>query len=229
MHEQTFALDIYGTLVDPLRMNERLRGSAGDRADAVSALWRQKQLEYTFRRGLMGAYEDFETVTAQALQFALATHGLNLDDREREALMDAYQDLPAFSDVVPGIEALKAGGAGVVAFSNGVEKTTRDLLRRAGVLPHLDDVISVDDVRTFKPAPEVYAHLVRKVGAKEEGDVWLVSGNPFDVLGAKASGLKAAWIRRDPGTVFDPWGTGPDVVAPDLSRLAEDLVGSRRA
>jgi 2-haloacid dehalogenase len=95
-------------------------------------------------------------------------------------------------------------------------------LDRAGVLEHLHDVISVDDVKTFKPDPEVYRYLARRLGT-EPSETWLISSNPFDVIGAKAAGLMAAWIKRKPDAQFDPWGIGPDLVAPDLEALAERL------
>jgi 2-haloacid dehalogenase len=110
----------------------------------------------------------------------------------------------------------------LVAFSNGVEATTRTLLERAGVLPHLDGVVSVDDLKTFKPDPEVYRYLARSL-QRTSYETWLVSSNPFDVIGAKNAGLKAAWIQRKPDAQFDPWGTEPDLVAPDLEALAEEL------
>jgi 2-haloacid dehalogenase len=83
-------------------------------------------------------------------------------------------------------------------------------------------VISVDDVKSFKPDPEVYHYLTRRLGT-ELSETWLVSSNPFDVIGAKAVGLMAAWIQRKPDAQFDPWGIEPDLVAPDLEALAERL------
>ncbi len=214
--------DVYGTLVDPLEMNERLEPLAGDLSGPLAALWREKQLEYTFRRGLMRAYEDFDSCTRRALVFAAGALGVNLAEQEREKLIEEYQSLSLFPDVIPGIEALKERGHQLVAFSNGVEATVRTLLDRAGVLLHLQDVISVDDLKTFKPDPEVYHYLTRRLGTNPSG-TWLVSSNPFDVIGAKAVSLKAAWIKRNPDAQFDPWDVEPDLIAPDLQMLAGKL------
>ena len=214
--------DIYGTLVDPLEMNKHLRPFAGEQADRMSELWREKQIEYTFRRGLMREYEDFGVCTRQSLVFAARALEVELSEEDQEKLIEEYQNLRPFPDVVPGIEALRREGRTLVAFSNGVEATTRALLDRAGVLPHLDGVVSVDDLKTFKPDPEVYRYLARSV-ERTPYETWLVSSNPFDVIGAKNAGLKAAWIQRKPEAQFDPWGTEPDLVAPDLEALAEEL------
>lgn len=215
--------DIYGTLVDPLEMNEHLRPLVGeDLADRFSELWRNKQIEYTFRRALMRRYEDFGVCTRQALVHTANVLGVDLADEEQQRLVEEYQNLRPFPDVIPSIEALNSKGHTLVAFSNGVEATARTLLDRAGVLEHLHGVISVDDVKTFKPDPEVYHYLARRLGT-ELSETWLISSNAFDVIGAKAAGLAAAWIQRKPETPFDPWGIEPDLVAPDLEALAQSL------
>lgn len=219
---EAIGFDIYGTLVDPLEMNRELRPLAGDAADRMGAVWREKQLEYTFRRGLMRDYQSFGVCTLQALRHAARSVGVEVSESEEERLMDEYQSLRAFEDVVPGMEAMRGAGHRMVAFSNGVEETARTLLERAGVLPHLDGVVSVDDVGTFKPAPEVYHYLSRRMG-RPKSEVWLVSSNPFDVIGAKTAGLRAAWIQRKPDAVFDPWDVEPDLVAEDLLELSSQL------
>lgn len=216
------AFDIYGTLVDPLEMNEHLRPLVGEKADRFSELWREKQIEYTFRRALMREYEDFGVCTRQALVFTARAMALNLSEEDQEKLMEEYQNLRPFPDVISGIEALKQEGRVLVAFSNGVEATARTLLQRAGVLSRLQGVISVDDVKTFKPDPEVYHYLARRL-ERTPYETWLVSSNPFDVIGAKNAGLKAAWVRRKPDAQFDPWGIEPDLIVPDLEALAEKL------
>ena len=219
---EALGLDIYGTLVDPLEMNEHLRSLAGDLADRLSELWREKQIEYTFRRALMRKYEDFGACTRQALVFAARTLEVELSEEDQEKLLEEYQNLGPFPDVVPGLEALKAKGHTLVAFSNGVEATARTLLERAGILSHLDGVISVDDLKTFKPDPEVYRYLALRLQSSPY-ETWLVSSNPFDVLGAKSAGLKAAWIKRKPDAQLDPWGIEPDLVVTDLEALVEKL------
>lgn len=214
--------DVYGTLVDPLQMNARLEPLAGELSGRLAALWREKQLEYTFRRGLMREYEDFDACTQQALVFAAGALGVKLSEQERERLIEEYRSLNLFPDVIPGIKALKERSLMLVAFSNGVESTVRTLLARAGILPHLQDVVSVDDLKTFKPDPDVYRYLTRRLGT-EPSETWLVSSNPFDVIGAKTVGLKTAWVRRNPDTQFDPWGIEPDLVVTDLESLAAQL------
>ena len=219
---EALGFDIYGTLVDPLDMDEHLRGMVGEGAERSSALWREKQIEYTWRRGLMREYADFGVCTRQALDFAALSFGLELSDDGRDGLVEEYQNLWPFPDVLPGLERLRSEGHTLVAFSNGVERTARVLLERGGVLDHLEDVVSVDDLGTFKPDPEVYRYLARRLD-RPVGETWLVSSNGWDVIGAKSAGLRAAWVRRNPATVFDPWGIEADLVVEDLEQLAGRL------
>jgi 2-haloacid dehalogenase len=219
---EALGFDIYGTLVDPLDMREHLEDLLGDRAGKFSEIWRDKQIEYSFRRGLMRRYEDFGVCTRQALVFAMRSMDVVLSESEREGLLEEYQNLQAFPDVAPGLEKMKLAGHTVVTFSNGVEATTRTLLDRSGVLPYLHDVLSVDDVKTFKPDPEAYHYLARRL-ERPAAEVWLVSSNPFDVIGAKSAGLRAAWVKRRPDAIFDPWDIEPDLVVGNLEELAAEL------
>ena len=95
----------------------------------------------------------------------------------------------------------------------------REVLKNADLLELVDDVISVDEVRTFKPDPTVYAHAVERLGQTARA-TWLVSSNPFDIIGARIAGLCTAWLKRDPKAVFDPWGVEPDLVLSRLDQLA---------
>ncbi len=219
---EALGFDIYGTLVDPLEMDEHLREVVGEGAERFSALWREKQIEYTWRRGLMREYADFGVCTWQALDFAALSFGLELSSDGREGLVEEYQNLRPFPDVLPGLERLRSEGHAMVAFSNGVERTARVLLERGGVLDHLEDVVSVDDLGTFKPDPEAYRYLARWL-ERPVGETWLVSSNGWDVIGAKSAGLRAAWVRRNPATVFDPWGIEADLVVENLEQLAGRL------
>jgi 2-haloacid dehalogenase len=214
--------DVYGTLVDPFGIEGQLVAHFGDRGKAICALWRQKQLEYSFRRGLMRCYEDFDACTRRALAFAAKTYKVELPDAAQKQLLTDYLNLPAFPDALSALETLRASGCRLLAFSNGVEKSLRTLLGKAGVLNHFEEVVSVDDIKTFKPNPDVYAYLVTRGGRPRE-ETWLVSANPFDVIGAKSAHLRGAWVRRNSEAVFDPWEFEPDVVVSDLTELARRL------
>jgi 2-haloacid dehalogenase len=214
--------DVYGTLVDPFGMERQLASLFGDRGSAICALWRQKQLEYSFRLGLMRCYENFDVCTERALSFAIRTFKVELPEVVRQQLLNDYLNLPAFPDVLPALETLKSRGCRLLAFSNAVEKSLRTLLGNAGVISYFEGVVSVDDIKTFKPNPDVYAYLVSRADCSRE-DTWLVSSNPFDVIGAKAAHLNAAWVRRNPQAVFDPWEFKADVAVGDLMALASAL------
>jgi 2-haloacid dehalogenase len=210
--------DVYGTLVDPLGIGEELRRIVGDDADRVAHLWRTTQLEYTWRRSLMGRYEPFSICTAHALDFATRSLGHRLAPEAMATLLEAYRRLPAFPDAATGLAQMRDAGHRMVAFSNGEAAFVRAVLTHAGILPLLADVVSVDEVKTYKPAPAVYRHLAARMGTAMT-DTWLVSSNPFDVIGAKTAGLRAAWVRRNPGAILDPWDIEPDLVVADLVEL----------
>jgi 2-haloacid dehalogenase len=215
--------DVYGTLVDPLGMQTALASVVGDaHAAAAAQLWRTKQIEYAFRRALMAAYQDFAVCTRDALRFTLAAHGVPVADDVERVLLEHYLRLPAFADVAEGLRALRGLGATMLAFSNGLERDVRTVLSNAGLLDLFDGVVSVDDLRTFKPDPAVYRYLVDRGGAPES-ETWLVSSNGWDVIGAKAAGLRAAWLDRAGTTLFDPWEFRPDAVIRTLGEVSSHL------
>ena len=214
--------DVYGTLVDPLAMRTHLEAIAGDMAGQMARLWREKQIEYTFRRALMQKYENFDLCTEQALAFAASSLKLDLQGEERARLIEAYRRLPAFSDALPAIRSLREAGFKLAAFSNGVESSLRALLEHSGILPYLDAVISVDDLKTYKPDPRVYRYLAEQLGLPP-GNTWLASSNGWDAIGAKAAGLRAAWIKRNAEEMLDPWGISPDLVVPSLLDFSSQL------
>ena len=108
------------------------------------------------------------------------------------------------------------------AFSNGKANAVEDLLMHAGIRDCFIDVVSVDEVKSFKPNPGVYSHFLRRSGATG-AEAWLVSGNPFDVIGAISSGMRAAWIKRSPEALFDPWGIEPTLTVSNFDSLAEAI------
>lgn len=215
----TLALDIYGTLIDPLAIKTALAAHIGDVAGPLAETWRSKQLEYSFRRGLMGEYRSFAEVTRAALDFACETHRVVIADGDKASLMEHYQALDAFEDVVPALTALSQKGARLHAFSNGGGNDIAALLSHAGLNELITSIVSAEDVQTFKPDPYIYAHFNRIAGTTSE-TTWLVSSNPFDVIGASACGWRTVWVKRNPAAVFDPWDHKPTLVVSSLTELA---------
>ncbi|MBU1284128.1 MAG: haloacid dehalogenase type II [Gammaproteobacteria bacterium] len=216
------AFDIYGTLIDTQAVLTRLGELVGDKAPAVSQLWRQKQLEYSFRRGLMGDYCDFSVCTRQALLFACQQHQVAISTAAVEQAMLAYAELAAFSDVPAGLAVLQQQGIPLYAFSNGSRAAVQLLLDRAEIAQYFAAVVSVEDVQSFKPDPKVYAHLAHACGLPAS-QVRLVSSNPFDILGAAHAGLRTAWLRRDPQAIFDPWEVQPELTLENFSDVTSLL------
>jgi 2-haloacid dehalogenase len=213
------AFDVYGTLVDPIRVWTRLQEYAPDRAVRIAELWRQKQLEYSFRLTAMERYQDFEWVTARALEHALAATDTRLTPAQVERLVAQYDDLETFEDVVPGLEALHGRGFEMVVFSNGSPRMLNAVLASSGLARFFSAIVSVHDVQAFKPSPRVYCHLLSRVRRLAD-DVLLVSSNPFDVIGATSTGLQAAWVNRTGGP-FDSIAEPPRLVVKSVSALAE--------
>ena len=223
--QPVLAFDVYGTLIDTQGVTVELERRLSDASKAVefARRWREKQLEYSFRHGLMGAYVAFSECTREALVFVDRTLQTGLSDNDQDHLMAVYGELPAFDDVVPALDQLRDAGIRCVAFSNGTVDAVSTLLTRAGVESHMDDIVSADEIKRFKPDPAVYAHLRTRLETRPE-HTWLVSSNPFDVIGATHAGLRSAWVRRSSDAPFDPWGIEPDMTVTDLEALAQRLI-----
>ena len=212
------AFDIYGTLIDPYSMEAHLQSSFGNKAKEATALWREKQIELSFRRALMRKYVDFNICTAQALDYVCHQFGAPLSAGDRQALLNCYLALPPFPDTAPALHKLSGRGYSLIAFSNGTESAVRTLLQRAAVLDLFNAIVSVDDVKSFKPDPLVYEYLTARCGAPKES-VWLVSSNVFDVIGAKSYGLRTAWVQRDRSPIVDLPEFSPDLIVNGLTDL----------
>ncbi|RVU86098.1 haloacid dehalogenase type II [Leucothrix sargassi] len=215
---KVLAFDIYGTLINTHGVVTLLQDYIGDEAQTFSNVWRDKQLEYSFRRGLMRDYQPFSVCTQQALDYADQLLGTRLSSDQKSSLLAEYKVLPAFDDVTESLSALKSAGHKMYAFSNGTAEAVEELLQHAGIRDLFDGVVSVDTLKTFKPNLEVYAHMVNIGGASTES-TWLISSNPFDVIGARTAGLQAAWIQRSSAAVLDPWEVEPTQTVNSLNDL----------
>lgn len=181
---------------------------------------------------LPGQYENFSAVTERALHHAIKEAGVSLTLTEVGDFMHAYDSLSTFPDVDPALTALsKMPNIISVVFSNGTRAmVSASVQKSADLAPHaavFKDIVVVEEVGKFKPAPEVYWHLVEKVGKTREqiGQVWLISANPFDIVGARAVGMKAVWVDRSGAGWVDSLGQGnkgrPSVVVKGLDEVVD--------
>ena len=186
--------DAYGTLLDVHSAVARLADRMGPEAERISALWRQKQLEYTWTRSLMGRYADFWQVTEEALDYALVVYN-QCDAALRSRLLEAYRQLDAYPEARDALVGYRQLGLRVAVFSNA----TRSMLLTALAAAHLDDIVdtvySVHELGVFKPAARVYAAAAAAVATAPQAMAFH-SSNAWDAAGAASCGWGALWINR---------------------------------
>ena len=186
--------DAYGTLFDFNSAVARHRGAIGPRADALSELWRAKQIQYTWLRNSMGAYAPFWQVTGEALDHCLAVHGI-ADPSVREKLMSAYRALDPFPEVPAMIDRLRAAGIRCAILSNGNPGMLDPMVQASGLAGCFEAVLSVDSVGVFKVDPKVYALVETRCGVRP-GKVCFLSSNCWDAHGAAQFGFNVVWVNR---------------------------------
>jgi len=201
----TLAFDVYGTLINTSGVFDKLTRMITDRAEPFMKLWRQKQLEYSFRRGLMRQHTDFSVCTRDALSYCCTSLEVPLTQEQKDDLLQEYTTLPIFEDVKNCLIECREAGHDLYAFSNGSASAVKQLLEHAGIIELFDGIVSTEEVHMFKPSPIVYRYFTAHTGAGTS-DTWLISGNSFDVMGARACGWNAAWVQRSGDITFDPWG-----------------------
>ena len=205
--------DAYGTLYDVHSVMQRCESFFPGRGGELSRLWRAKQLEYTWQRSLMQRYQPFSTVTREALAYACEALGLELTAERMEALMAEYHMLALFADVEPTFARLQ--GVKRAILSNGSPDMLGPLVAHSGL--ELDAVISVDELKIYKPSPAVYQLAVSRLNVPAQR-IAFVSSNCWDALGAKAFGFTVFWINRARAPV-DRLDFRPDGVLSSLADL----------
>ena len=186
--------DAYGTLFDVNAAAAQCRDALGDKADELSALWRTRQLEYTWLRSLMQEYVEFWQVTGDGLDYALAVLGID-DDALRQRLMDIYMRLDAYPEVKDVLTSLKAGGLKTAILSNGSPKMLSSAVENAGINDVLDDTFSVDSIGIYKPHPSVYQMAVDGLDVSPER-ICFMSSNAWDAAAAANFGFRVVWVNR---------------------------------
>ena len=205
--------DAYGTLWDVHSVMQRCEACWPGKGMQVSQLWRTKQLEATWLRSLMRRYVPFSTVTREALESACESMGLILDESQKHGLMAEYLTLATFPDVADALMRKVAGRTGIL--SNGSPDMLEPLVKHSGL--KFDAVLSVDEVKVFKPAPRVYQLAVDRFGVPKER-IGFVTSNFWDAAGAKSFGFTVYWINRG-GAAAERLGFQPDRVLKSLAGL----------
>lgn len=186
--------DAYGTLFDVHSAAARLRDDLGEKADALSEMWRLKQLQYTWLRSLMGRHCDFWQITGDALDYSM--RALNIENSLlRAKLMELYLQLDAYPEVIDVLIELKDNGMKTAILSNGAPSMLIAAAKSANIYSLIDNILSVESVGVFKPHPTTYQLAVEqlKVSANR---VSFQSSNGWDAHAAAASGLVVVWVNR---------------------------------
>jgi 2-haloacid dehalogenase len=193
---EAVVFDLFGTLLDIASLRTLVANVLGKKnADAFVQRWRDKQIAYSFAATLMDRYDDFDTITARSLDYVLASLQIDVDADTRTKLCDGWLELRPYPDATLALEALRSRGTRTAVLTNGTLATAKRALATTGLDSLLNDVWSVDEVRKFKPAPQVYALACMRFG-KQPSQIGFVSSNGWDATGAAAFGFQVAWCNR---------------------------------
>ena len=216
---KAIAFDAYGTLFDVFSVTALGEELFPGKGDALAQLWRLKQLQYSMLRSLMGRYRDFWQLTEDGLVYAAKSLRLDLTADKRARLLEAYLTLAAFPDVKPGLAALKERGLRLAILSNGEPRMLESAARSAGIVDLLDAILSVEEVKIFKPSPRVYQLAPERLRVRP-AELGFVSSNCWDVAGAASTGLETFWIQRRAAEPPEELGFTADHTVSTITELA---------
>jgi len=216
---KALAFDAYGTLFDVFSVTSLCEKLFPGKGSQVAQVWRAKQLQYSLMRSLMGRHRDFWGLTEDGLVYATKVLKLELTANKRVQLMDSYLSLAAFSDVKPGLEALKKKGIKLAILSNGNPKMLDAAARSAGIADLLDTVISVEEVKIYKVSPRVYNLGPERLKVKNP-ELGFISANSWDINGAASAGVRTFWIQRASSDPAEELGFEADQVVKAITDLA---------
>ncbi len=208
--------DAYGTLFDVNAAASHCSEALGEKWQPLAEIWRAKQLQYTWLRSLTGHYVDFWQVTADGLDFALESLGVD-GGALRPRLLDLCVELDCYAEVPNVLATLKAAGMKTAILSNGSPEMLRAAADNAGISGHLDAILSVDEIGIYKPRPEVYRLVNTHLGV-DSAAVSFQSSNSWDAHGASAYGFKVVWVNRF-GQAREKLPGAPDVEVDSLVPL----------
>jgi 2-haloacid dehalogenase len=218
----TCVFDAYGTLFDVAAAARQAAAEPGGEKLAqiwpqLAEDWRAKQLQYSWLRAVTGEHTDFWRVTQDGLDWALELRGLSADRALRERLLSLYWQLQAYPEVPQMLRRLKAAGINTAILSNGSPDMLQGAVQSASLAELLDDVLSVESVGVFKPAPQVYDMVLQRFGVAKH-HVLFVSSNGWDAAAAASYGFVTAWVNRA-GLPIDRLPGQPNHVLQDLTAI----------
>ncbi|MFC7114790.1 haloacid dehalogenase type II [Natronoarchaeum sp. GCM10025703] len=213
----TVTFDSYSTLVDVDAAENALADRVAD-PEPVSRLWRARSLEYTFVANQIDAYQPFYEMNRDALQYALDVHDADISQAERDEILVVYHELDVFDDVRDGIEQLRDDGYACYVVLNGNPAMLSSMVQHADIEDLLEDTISADEIRTFKPDAELYRHAAARTGTPID-EIAHVTAGWFDVMGAQHAGMQGVRVDRQ-ATPWEPFDGDPDLTIDSLQELA---------
>lgn len=191
---------------------------------AVLKQWFAHMLLYSQTVTQTGDYVDFGRLAAAALQMMGEIHGAHLQQEDMERVAHAMRTLPAHADVRQAMQKLREHGYRTVALTNSAEAAAREQLEAAGLTGMFERVFSVDAVKKYKPAGDVYRYAAGQLGVATS-ELTMIAAHPWDLMGAKAAGCAVAFLQR-PGTAWLPITPPPAMVAQDLGQLVDQLLAA---
>lgn len=214
------AFDVVETLfsLEPLRAHLAILGLTG----AALEIWFARLLRNAFALDASGVYRPFGEVARATLEVFLVEYQFAADAPALDQALAGFAELPAYADAAPALQLLRQAGVRIVTLTNGHADTTRQLLERARLDGLVERVVSIDEVRRWKPAREVYLHAAKMAGVAP-GEMALVAAHAWDVHGASCAGLVTGWVSRLEKH-FHPGMNPPDVTGDTLTEVGQRLL-----
>ena len=217
---RVIVFDLVGTLLDLRAMDSYFERFFGDAA--VRKEWFMQTLQLAMAATLANAYEDFAVQADTGLEITARHYKVSMLGEEKNLILGTLRTLRPYPEVAEGLQRLRDAGLRLAILTNSTAQAAEAQLTYAGLQDHFEQVISADEIRRFKPAPEVYHLAARRLGV-EPGQVRLVAAHDWDVTGALRAGCAAVFVAR-PGQVMNPFGPQPDVRGADLAAVAEQIL-----
>lgn len=219
---EVIAFDVYGTLFDVYSLGDICEKHLGEKGKEICILWRQKQLEYSFLRELMGSYIEFSKITKDALEYACEVHSVKLTKDTELTLLEAYLNMEPYNEVLDVLNELKKReNTKLAVFSNGDLHMLMPLLKNNNMEDKFDEILTVDEDKHYKPSSKAYNIVTKKYNVNPK-DVIFLSCNTWDIAGATNFGFKTIWVNRN-NVVLDKLGVVPYETIKDLSELPKIL------